>query len=87
MKTNAQIFLDKLTTARAHPARIAWIDLHRTPPSVCCFVRCALHKLIPRSITDGLGETMILEHPANVQILKDDDRKSVDQFAAFLMLS
>src|SRR5215208_8001316 len=85
MNTNAQIFLDKFTTARTDLARVAGIDLHRTASSVCSFVRCELHKLTPCGICDGFGETVILEHPAYIQVFKYDDCKSIDQLAAFLM--
>ena len=85
MNTNAQIFLDYRTTARTHLTRVAGIDLHRTASSLCSFVRCQLHQLIPCGICDGLGETVILEHPAYIQVFKYDNCKSVDQLAALLM--
>ena len=85
MNTNAQIFLDNLTAARTHLASVARIDLHRTSTSILSFVQCELRKLIPCGIADGLGETMIFEHPANVEILKYNDCKSIDELSALLM--
>ena len=85
MNTNAQIFLYDPTAAATHLAGVAWIDLYDTTSGAFSLVRGVLHKLTPCSICDALGETMILEHAANVQVFKYDECKSTDQLAAFLM--
>jgi len=85
MNANAQIFLDYLTAAATSLAGVAWIDLHDTTPGAFSLVRGELDKLVPCRVCDGLGETMILEHPAYVEIFKYDECKSIDQLAALLM--
>ena len=85
MNTNAQIFLDQLSAATTHFACVAWIDLHCTSTSVFSFVRGELDKLTPCRVCDGFSQTMIFEHPSDVQLFKYDDGKSIDQLPAFLM--
>jgi hypothetical protein len=85
MYPNAQIFLYYLTAATTHLAGVAWIDLHRSPTSVFSFVRGQGCKLTPCRVCDGLSETMIFEHPSEVQLFKDDDTKSIDQLSTLLM--
>jgi len=52
---------------------------------ILSFVRGVLGQLTPGSIRDALGQTMILKHVLDPQILKSDKAKAVHQFAAFLM--
>jgi hypothetical protein len=85
MNSNAQILFDYRAASATGLARIAWIDLRYTPTSIFSFVRCELHKLIPCGIGYGFGETMILEHPSDVQVFKCDEGKSIDQLSALLM--
>src|SRR5688572_422279 len=85
MHTNAQIFLDHFTAAATPLTGVAGIDLPCTAPSIFSFVRSVFNKLTPSRIGDGLRQTVILEHSANVQIFKNDDSVFVDQLTAFLM--
>jgi hypothetical protein len=85
MNANAQIFLDKFTAAATRLTCVAWIDLHYLSPGTFSLVRCVLNKLIPSGVCDGFSETVILEHPAYVQIFKHDDGKSVDELITLLM--
>src|SRR5687768_13351388 len=85
MNTQAQIFLDVFSAARTHLTGVAWIDLPCTSPSFFRFVRCEIDKLTPGRVCDCFGETVIFEHPVDVELFKNDDSESVDQLAAFLM--
>src|ERR1700754_1270768 len=85
MHTLAQVLLDYLTAAATHLAGVAWIHLHDTTTGTLSLVRRELHKLTPRRVGDGFGETMILQHPAYIQSLKGDDAVFVYQFTALFM--
>src|SRR5215470_1347497 len=85
MNTLAQIFLDYAAAAATHPARVAWIHLYHTSPSFFRFVHCVLYQLTPCRVCDCFSETVILEHPSYIEILKHHYCKQVYQFPALLM--
>lgn len=73
------------TAAVCGVARVAWIDFYLNASGACSLVRAELYGLTPRGITDAFGKAVILEHPANVQLLKDDDAEFINKVAAQLM--
>jgi len=80
-----QSHFNQLATAGGQSACIARINLFHNASSVCSFVRSELDHLIPRSIRDRLGEITVLDHSSNVQFLKEDSVKPINQIARELM--
>jgi hypothetical protein len=87
MNTNRQIFSDNLTTTGTFLGRTPGVDLHYTSASFYRFAQSALYKLPPGYIGNTPIDNLIVTvlHILNIQIFKDDQPKSVDQFPAFLM--
>lgn len=81
--TQSQI--DILAATGRQFTRAPWIDLSAHSPSLFRFVRCESDQLIPRCVCNGLGEVSILEHTFNVQFLKDENAKTIDQCSAQLV--
>lgn len=69
MNTNAQTFLDYLTTAATHLARVARVHLYALSTSVFSFVLSEAYKLTPRRVCDGFGETLNFPSRLNPQTI------------------
>src|SRR5215510_8108110 len=67
-------------------ARVSWINSFKRPASVLSFAFRHREKASPSHIADCLGETAILDHPADVQIFDRDRVKTSDQIASNLMV-
>ena len=61
--------------------------VHRHTPATgpCCLVRKEAGELTPRRITNALGETMVVDHPVDRQVLDRDQIKGVDNATAVLV--
>ena len=79
--TDAQIFLDQRPTTGASLTGVPGVDLHHATTSTFRLVRRVVDQLTPSSIGYALGETVVLEHPVNIQVLEGNDAKLVHQLA------
>lgn len=77
--TNAQIFWNQRPTTGASLTGVPGVDFHHATTSAFRLVRRVVDQLTPSSIGYALGETVVLEHPVNIQVLKRNDAKLVDQ--------
>ena len=61
--------------------------VHRDIPATgpCCLVRKQVCELTPRRVLNALGETMVMRHPVDRQILHRDYIEDVDNPAAVLV--
>ena len=74
-----------MSTARAVLTRVGRIHGDISPTGPCCLVREKVRELAPRHVMDALGETMVVRHSVDRQILQGDQVKLVDDAAAVLM--
>src|SRR6476619_3355795 len=74
-----------MSTARAILTRIRGVHGHNLPTGPCCLVRKEAGELIPRGVMNALGETMVMRHPVDRQVLHGDEVKRVHDAAAVLM--
>src|SRR5215813_11764431 len=82
--SNGEQHLLPLPAITANLARVSRIDSFKRPASVLSFAFRHREKAPPSHIADCLGETAILDHPANVQILDRDHVKTSNQIASNL---
>lgn len=87
MDTNRQIFRNSLATTRAILRRAFRVDSEIAPTSVFCFVGAKIQHHSPGNICNALvnGLVPVGLHPVNVELFKDDQAESIDQFPAFLV--
>ncbi len=85
MNTHRQVFLDNLVTARAALRRAAWINLDHMTTSIYRFVGREGDQLVPGSIRNTLGQRGVFDHADDIQVLKDDDAKALNQGATQLV--
>lgn len=83
--TITQSQFNQLAATGGEPRRIARINRFTNSPSVRSFVRSVLNQLIPRSVRNRFRETTVLNHPANVQVFKDNQTKAVNEVATELV--
>ena len=74
-----------MSTLRAILTRVRGVHRHILPTGPCCLVREEAGELTPRRVMDALGETMVVRHPVDRQILHGDQIKAVDDATAVLM--
>src|SRR5665213_479012 len=65
--------------------RVCGIHRHEPTTGTCCLVRQIRAELAPRGITDALGQTVMVDHPVNLQVFDTDDLEAVDDLPAVLM--
>jgi 3',5'-cyclic AMP phosphodiesterase CpdA len=70
----------------AYLARVSRVYSFKRPASVLSFAFRHPEKAPPGHVTDRLGETVVLHHPAYVQILDRDRVKSSDQVGRDLVM-
>lgn len=85
MYTDAQRLLDHRSAPATALTGAAWVNLDIRPTSIFRFVARIGGELIPRCISNAFRQTVVLDHPCDAQILKDNQAKTVDQFSAFLV--
>jgi hypothetical protein len=85
MHTDRQVFLDHDATGRTPLRRAAWINLQTHRTGTFRLVLCVADQLIPSCVGNALCQRVILDHPVDTQVLKDDDAKLVDQTTAQLV--
>src|SRR5690348_2107878 len=74
-----------MSTARAILTGVRGIHRHKLPTGPCCLVRKEAGKLAPRHVMNALGETVVMHHPVDRQILNRDHIEAVYNTAAMLM--
>jgi hypothetical protein len=84
--TNHKRHLLPVATVAANLARVLWIYSFKRPASILSFAFRYREKAPPSHIADCSGETVILHHPAYVQILDRDRVKSPDQVCRKLVM-
>jgi hypothetical protein len=84
--TNRKRHLLLVTAVAANLARVSWIYSFKRSASVLSFAFRHREKAPPSHVADCSGETVILDHPAYVQIFDRDHVKSPDQIARYLVV-
>ena len=84
--TNGKRHLLPVAAVAAYLTRVLWIYSLKRPASVLSFAFRYREKAPPAHVADCLGETAILDHPANVQIFDRDRVKSSDQVGRDLVV-
>src|SRR5262245_61713950 len=74
-----------MSTARAVLTRVRGVHSHDSPTGPCCLMREQVCELTPRRVVNTLGETVIMHHPIDRQILDSDHIKPVHDATAVLM--
>ena len=87
MNAHTQVFRNNLATAGTLLRRASGVDEYNRAPGAFSLVRAKLHKSSPGHVRDiPVNDTVPVGlHVLNVQILKRDQPKAVDQFATLLM--
>ncbi len=68
MHPHGQIFLDHRHTTATALRRAAWVNLDRRATRLFRFVARRGSELIPRSIRNTFRQTVIFQHPRDVQL-------------------
>jgi hypothetical protein len=84
--TNRKRHLLPVAAIAAYLARVFWIYSFKRPASVLSFAFRHREKASPGHVANCLGETAILDHPADVQIFDSDRVKTSDQVGRYLMV-
>jgi len=84
--TNRKRHLLPVAAFAAYLARVSRIYSFKRPASVLSFAFRHCDKAPPSHVADCSGETAILHHPADVQILDRDRIKSSDQIGRDLVV-
>ncbi len=79
MNPNGQVFGDTRPTAGALLRRAGWINLDHTTPSIFRFVGREAYQLIPGGIRNTLGQKWMLNHPHDIQVLKDNHAEALHE--------
>lgn len=72
MYTHGQCFLNHSTTGRTALRCATRINLNTDSTSIFRFVLCVGDQLIPRGIRNTFCQAVILDHPRNTQVLKNN---------------
>src|SRR5262249_24064493 len=86
VNTHGERHLLTVAAIAADLARVPWIYSFKRPASVLSFAFRHREKAPPSHVTDCSGETAILDHPADVQILDRDRVKSSGQISRYLVM-
>lgn len=74
-----------MMTLAAFLTGIGGVDSHILPASFCRFAGEFAEKCRPRSILNAFGETMVVGHAIDVQVLDADDPIHIDDLSAVLV--
>ena len=74
-----------MSTLRAILTGVRGVHRHKLPTGPYCLVRKEAGELAPRHVMDALGETAVVDHPVDRQILDSDQVKGVDDATTMLM--
>src|SRR5215470_10064011 len=83
--TVCQGHLNLHPTAMRRLAGVCRIDSQHSPTSIPSFVGRALHQLCPTGIGYTFGQTVVLDHPSDIQLLKNYQPVTDSQIMAQLM--
>ncbi len=72
MRPDTEAFLDVRATPATDLAGVVWGHRDHSLTGACCLVVEYGTELCPPSITNGLGEMMILHHVGHLQVLDID---------------
>jgi hypothetical protein len=84
--TNRKRHLLQVAAIAAYLARVSWVHSFKRPASVFSFAFRNREKAPPGHVADCLGETVVFQHPAYVQIFDRDRVKSSDQIDRNLIM-
>jgi hypothetical protein len=84
--TNSKRHLSPMAAVAACLARVSRVHSFKHPASVLSFTFRHREKASPGHVADRSGETAILDHPVDVQILDRDRVRSSDQVGAAFVL-
>ena len=84
MHANAQIFLNDLTTIRAHLRSVPWVDPNQFPASFFRFVGQQIRESRPCRVVNVFVENrkIAFDHVLRLQVLDADKPESVNQIPA-----
>jgi hypothetical protein len=86
VNTNGERHFLPVTAIAANLTRVSRINSFKRPASVFSFAFRHREKASPSYIADGLRETPIIDHPANVQIFDRDHVKAPNQVCRNLVM-
>jgi len=86
VNTNRKGHLLLVAASAANLTRVSWVNSFKPTPSVFSFGFGDLEKLTPGYIANCFRKTVVLDHPANVQILDGDPVKFLNQFRRFFVV-
>lgn len=85
MHAHRQVFRNQLPTPRTAFAGVTWINLHDPTASFFRFAGQNMCKLVPRCVSNMFRKTMVMQHPAYIQIFKADCPETSNKFTRFLV--
>src|SRR5438128_2202332 len=71
--TVCQSYFNLHTTAMCRVACACGIDMQRSTSGPFCLVGRKLNRLTPRGISNAFGETVILDHASDIQLLENNN--------------
>src|SRR5579859_5370366 len=74
-----------MATLRAILRRVRWVHRDKRSTGPRCLVRKQIGELTPGGVMDTLGQTMVMHHAVDRQVLNRDQIKGVDDAAALLV--
>ena len=74
-----------MSTIRAILAGVGWIDSNELTTGTCCLVHQCEEESRPCGIKNALGETMIVIHAIDMNILNRNKTKVIDNLSTVLM--
>jgi hypothetical protein len=84
--TNRKGHLLPVAAPAANLARVSWVHFFKRPASVLSFAFRYREKLSPSHVNYSFRKMMVLDHPANVQILDGDMIELLNQLRRFFVM-
>lgn len=85
MNTGTKVFRDKRMATGTELRSAVGVDRHELSSSLCRFLRKHRDELTPTRISDGLGQTVVAQHPLGVEGLHRNNPEPVYDPPSFLM--
>jgi len=86
VNANRQGHLLPIAAVAASLTRVSGVHSFKRPASVLSFAFRYCEKLAPCHVKNGLRKTVVLHHPANLQVFDGDPVKAFDQFRRFFVV-
>jgi len=74
-----------MSTARAILRGVRGVHRRKLPTGPCCLVRKQVDELTPRRVMNTLGQTMVMRHSVDRQVLHRDEIKHIDDATTVLV--